>query len=120
MPRDMPAGELKHGPIAMIDRDMAVVMLAPKIIGATRRFRTSRSAKRAGAVILGVGNADDPSFKELCDHWVPIPAQFDDVDESLLPFVLSPVIQLISYDLAVLRGTDVDKPRNLAKSVTVE
>ena len=114
------AGELKHGPIAMIDREMAVVALAPKDHWRDKTISNVEECKARGAVILGIGNSDDQAFKAICNHWVPIPAHFNDVDESLMPFVLGPVIQLISYELAVLRGTDVDKPRNLAKSVTVE
>jgi glucosamine--fructose-6-phosphate aminotransferase (isomerizing) len=113
------AGELKHGPIAMIDREMALVTLAPRDHWRDKTISNLEECKARGAVILGVGNADDAAFKSLCDHWVPIPENVK-VDESLMPFVLGPVIQLISYHLAVLKGTDVDKPRNLAKSVTVE
>ncbi|OFZ23327.1 MAG: hypothetical protein A2X94_03765 [Bdellovibrionales bacterium GWB1_55_8] len=112
------AGELKHGPIAMIDKDMVVVVLSPKDSWRDKTVSNLQEVKARGAVILGVGNSSDLELKKLCDHWVELPSE--NIDESLLPFALSPVVQLLSYELALLKGTDVDKPRNLAKSVTVE
>ncbi len=111
------AGELKHGPIAMIDDQMIVVVLAPRDAWRDKTISNLEEVKSRGARILGVGASADESLRSLCDFWVPVP---DAMDESLLPFVLTPVMQLLSYELACLKGTDVDKPRNLAKSVTVE
>jgi glucosamine--fructose-6-phosphate aminotransferase (isomerizing) len=111
------AGELKHGPIAMIDEDMAVVVLAPRDAWRDKTVSNLEEVKARGARILGVGQADDHALRGLCDHWIPIPAV---AEPALLPFVLTPVVQLLSYELAVHKGTDIDKPRNLAKSVTVE
>ncbi len=114
------AGELKHGPIAMIDDNMAVVVLAPQDSWRDKTVSNLEEVKARGARILGVGSEADASLKGLCEHWIALPQMIQAMDESLLPFILTPVIQLFSYELACLKGTDVDKPRNLAKSVTVE
>lgn len=114
------AGELKHGPIAMIDNEMAVIVLAPKDSWHDKTLSNLEEVKARGAVVVGVGNSSDAQLKELCTHWIALPAGANDIEESLLPFLLTPVVQLLSYELAILKGTDVDKPRNLAKSVTVE
>ena len=115
------AGELKHGPIAMIDKQMTVVVLAPRDAWRDKTISNLEEVKSRGARILGIGEAEDSDLKGLCDHWAPISNSTSrQLDESLLPFLVVPVIQLLSYEIAVLRGTDVDKPRNLAKSVTVE
>ena len=114
------AGELKHGPIAMIDQKMAVVVLAPKDAWRDKTLSNLEEVKARGAVVLGVGNSDDRDFQKVSDFWIPLPEASRGLEESLLPFLLTPVVQLLSYELAVLKGADVDKPRNLAKSVTVE
>jgi glucosamine--fructose-6-phosphate aminotransferase (isomerizing) len=116
------AGELKHGPIAMIDEGMVAVVLAPTDKWRDKTVSNLEEVKARGARIIGVGNPEDTSLKVLCDYWIELPALNAGVrvDECLLPFFLTPVVQLLSYELALLRGTDVDKPRNLAKSVTVE
>ncbi|MGZ3698383.1 MAG: glutamine--fructose-6-phosphate transaminase (isomerizing), partial [Bdellovibrionota bacterium] len=111
------AGELKHGPIAMIDEGMTVIVLAPRDLWRDKTVSNLEEVKARGAKILGVGAASDEQLRSLCDHWIPVAI---DADESLQPFLMTPVIQLLSYELALLKGTDVDKPRNLAKSVTVE
>lgn len=114
------AGELKHGPIAMIDPEMAVVVLAPTDSWRDKTVSNLEEVKARGATIVGVGAEADSELERLCDHWIPLPKAVQSIDESLLPFVLTPFVQFFSYELAVLKGTDVDKPRNLAKSVTVE
>lgn len=116
-------GELKHGPIAMIDKDMVVVVLAPYDRWREKTLSNLQEVKARGAVILGVGNPDDDVLKSQSDVWIPLPlpdSAFLSIDVSLYPFLLNPVVQLLSYGIAVLKGTDVDQPRNLAKSVTVE
>jgi glutamine---fructose-6-phosphate transaminase (isomerizing) len=113
-------GELKHGPIAMIDEDMVVVVLAPRDSWREKTLSNLEEVKARGAVILGVGDPGDESLRQACHHFIALPAGACDLGEALLPFFLTPVIQLLSYELALLYGTDVDKPRNLAKSVTVE
>ncbi len=110
------AGELKHGPIAMIDQDMVVVVLAPQDSWRDKTVSNLQEVKARGAKILAVGGGLDQNLKELSDFWIPLAPS----TEALLPFVMTTVVQLLSYELAVLKGTDIDKPRNLAKSVTVE
>jgi glucosamine--fructose-6-phosphate aminotransferase (isomerizing) len=114
------AGELKHGPIAMIDHGMVVVVLAPRDSWRDKTVSNLEEVKARGAIIVGIGDSDDRDLKSLCDHWIPLPAENREVNTDLLPFLLTPIVQLLSYHRAVLKGTDVDKPRNLAKSVTVE
>lgn len=111
------AGELKHGPIAMIDSDMVVVVLAPKDSWRDKTVSNLEEVKARGARILSIGTSNDSHLKSLSDYWIPLPEL---ADEALLPFVMTPVVQLLSYEIALLKGTDIDKPRNLAKSVTVE
>lgn len=111
------AGELKHGPIAMIDSDMVVVVLAPKDSWRDKTVSNLEEVKARGARILSIGTSNDSHLKSLSDYWIPLPELSD---EALLPFVMTPVVQLLSYEIALLKGTDIDKPRNLAKSVTVE
>jgi glucosamine--fructose-6-phosphate aminotransferase (isomerizing) len=115
-----PAGELKHGPIAMIDEGMVVVVVAPNDRWREKTLSNLEEVRARGAQILGIG---DISLKSHCDGWIGVgdPAKEDaKISESLVPFLIAPALQLLSYELALLKGTDVDKPRNLAKSVTVE
>jgi glucosamine--fructose-6-phosphate aminotransferase (isomerizing) len=114
-------GELKHGPIAMIDKGMTVVVIAPYDSWRDKTVSNLEEVKARGATILGIGDSGDTKLRSLCDHWVPLAHEFTgELDECLLPFITTPAVQMLSYELAVLKGTDVDKPRNLAKSVTVE
>ena len=111
-----PAAEMKHGPIALIDRDMPVVVIAPqdktyeKIIGNIEEVRA-----RNGRVVV-VANEDDPWIHTLSDYVIRIPKTLD----MLHPILAMIPLQLLAYYIAVLRGCNVDQPRNLAKSVTVE
>ena len=116
------AGELKHGPIAMLDKDMTVVVLAPQDSWREKTVSNLEEVKARGAKVLGIGLENDDRLKSLCDYWIPIPlpATSGDFHSLLYPFLLLPTIQLFSYRIALKKGTDVDKPRNLAKSVTVE
>lgn len=115
-------GELKHGPIAMIDEGMVLVVLVPPDTWREKTISNLQEVKARGARVIGIGDDHDSNLKSQCDYWIPTPTHLgsETIDESLFPFVLTPAIQLLSYELAVLRGTDVDQPRNLAKSVTVE
>jgi glucosamine--fructose-6-phosphate aminotransferase (isomerizing) len=113
-------GELKHGPIAMIDSSMVVIVLAPPDSWRDKTISNLQEVKARGAVILSVGAPDDEALKQVSDHWFPLPEGIRELDECWSPFFLAPVVQLLSYELALIHGTDVDKPRNLAKSVTVE
>lgn len=115
------AGELKHGPIAMIDSEMVVVVLAPEDRWREKTVSNLQEVKARGALILGIGNPGDEATRAQCDEWVSLPhPEGWDLDPSLYPFLLSPVVQLFAYEIALLRGTNIDQPRNLAKSVTVE
>jgi len=112
----LPAAEMKHGPIALINADMPVVVLAPrghwyeKCVGNIEEVRS-----RGGRVIV-VATEGDEQIARLADHVLYVP----DVPELLQPLVTVVPLQLLAYHAAVLRGCDVDKPRNLAKAVTVE
>jgi glutamine---fructose-6-phosphate transaminase (isomerizing) len=111
-----PAGEMKHGPIALIDRDMPVVVIAPRDPWYEKMLSQLEQVKARGGIVIAVATDGDETIASLADHvlWVPE-----------TPWLLSPVItviplQLLAYHIATLRGLDVDQPRNLAKSVTVE
>ena len=111
-----PAGEMKHGPIALIDREMPVIVIAPHDPWYEKMFSQIEQARSRGGPVVAVATEGDGVIPTHATHvlWVPE-----------TPWMLSPVttvipLQLLAYHIAVLRGCDVDKPRNLAKSVTVE
>ncbi|MFH2039979.1 MAG: glutamine--fructose-6-phosphate transaminase (isomerizing), partial [Chloroflexota bacterium] len=111
-----PAGEMKHGPIALIDREMPVLAIATKDPWHEKMISQIEQAKARGGIVVAVATEGDERVASLVDHvmWVPE-----------TPWMLSPVItviplQMLAYHIASLRGLDVDQPRNLAKSVTVE
>jgi len=111
-----PAGEMKHGPIALIDKDMPVVVIATRDPWYEKMFSQIEQTKARGGIVVAVATEGDQLIPAIADHvlWVPD-----------TPWMLSPVttvipLQLLAYHIAALRGLDVDQPRNLAKSVTVE
>ncbi|MBE0411869.1 MAG: glutamine--fructose-6-phosphate transaminase (isomerizing) [Anaerolineales bacterium] len=111
-----PAGEMKHGPIALIDKDMPVVVIAPRDPWYEKMLSQVEQAKARGGKVIAVATDGDERILDIADHvlWVPE-----------TPWLLGPVttiipLQLLAYHIAALRGLDVDQPRNLAKSVTVE
>ena len=111
-----PAGEMKHGPIALIDDEMPVVSICPQDPWYEKTVSQVEQTKARGGVVIAVATDGDELMPEIADHilWVPE-----------TPWLLNPVttmipLQLLAYHIAVLRGADVDQPRNLAKSVTVE
>jgi glucosamine--fructose-6-phosphate aminotransferase (isomerizing) len=111
-----PAGEMKHGPIALIDSEMPVVVIAPRDPWYEKMFSQIEQAKARGGRVIAVATEGDDQIPSIADHviWVPD-----------TPWMLSPVttvipLQILAYHIAALRGLDVDQPRNLAKSVTVE
>jgi glucosamine--fructose-6-phosphate aminotransferase (isomerizing) len=111
-----PAGEMKHGPIALIDEDMPVLCIAPKDPWHEKMISQIQQAKARGGYVIAVATEGDELVQDMADHilWVPE-----------TPWMLSPVVtviplQILAYHIAALRGLDVDQPRNLAKSVTVE
>ena len=111
-----PAGEMKHGPIALIDSHMPVVAIIPK--GATYNKMTSNvdEVKARDGVVIAVATEGDEDIRAKVDLTIPVPPSL----EWLQPLLLAAPLQLLAYHLGVLRGCDVDQPRNLAKSVTVE
>jgi len=111
-----PAGEMKHGPIALIDEEMPVLCIAPKDPWHEKMISQIQQAKARNGIVIAVATEGDELIAGMADHvlWVPE-----------APWMLSPIItvlplQLLAYHIATLRGLDVDQPRNLAKSVTVE
>ncbi len=114
-----PAGEMKHGPIALIDEKMPVVALATHDHVFEKMQGNIQEAKARGGSIIAITTKGDTTLKDLLsdsDSLVAVPA----TDRLLMPIVISLPLQLLSYYIAVRRGCDVDQPRNLAKSVTVE
>jgi glucosamine--fructose-6-phosphate aminotransferase (isomerizing) len=108
----MPAGELKHGTLALIEPGTPVVVICPADYTFSETLSNAIEAKSRGAYIIGVSDTES----EIYDSWVKLPK----VDELLYPMVAVVPLQLLAYYLAVNRGCDPDKPRNLAKSVTVK
>ena len=108
----MPAGELKHGTLALIEPGTPVVVICPADYTFAETLSNAIEAKSRGAYIIGVSDKES----EVYDSWIKLPK----VDELLYPMVAVVPLQLLAYYLAVNRGCDPDKPRNLAKSVTVK
>jgi glucosamine--fructose-6-phosphate aminotransferase (isomerizing) len=111
-----PAGEMKHGPIALVDKNMPVIALAPRDPWCEKMISQIEQVKARGGLVAAVATEGDERVSKLADFvfWIPE-----------IPWLLSPVVsviplQLFAYHIAALRGLDVDQPRNLAKSVTVE
>jgi len=111
-----PAGEMKHGPIALVDKDMPVLAIAPQDPWYEKMISQIEQTKARGGAVIVVATEGDTLVPPLADHvlWVP------DCPWLLSPIVTIVPLQLLAYHVAVLRGADVDQPRNLAKSVTVE
>ena len=110
------AGELKHGPLALVDKDMPIVVLAPKDSMFDKLKANMQEVHARHGELFVFASESSKMVAENRMHVVYVP----DVCETLAPIVYSVPVQLLSYHVAVLRGTDVDQPRNLAKSVTVE
>lgn len=111
-----PAGEMKHGPIALIDEEMPVVVLAPRDRHYAKVFSNMEEVIARGGRVIAVCTEGDEEVPRKAEACITVP----DVAEDLLPMLLSVPLQLLAYHVAVMKGTDVDQPRNLAKSVTVE
>ena len=111
-----PAAEMKHGPIALIDESMPVVAIATKVANYHKVVSNIQEVKARNGNIIGIVTEGDESIKEISEHVIEVPK----TDEFLDPLVSVIPLQLLSYHIAVLRGCNVDQPRNLAKSVTVE
>ncbi len=110
------AGEMKHGPIALIDENMPVVVLAPKDLSYPKMLGNMEEVRARGGRIISVVNEGDDEASGRADDVIMVP----EASAHLTPILLSIPLQLLAYHIAVLKGTDVDQPRNLAKSVTVE
>lgn len=111
-----PAAEMKHGPIALIDEKMPVVVIAPKQGHYDKVVSNIQEIKSRSGKIIAVVTKGDTQVKELADHVIEIP----ETSDALSPLLTTIPLQLLSYHIAVMRGCNVDQPRNLAKSVTVE
>lgn len=111
-----PAAEMKHGPIALIDEKMPVIVIAPKQGHYDKVVSNIQEIKSRSGKIIAIVTKGDTQVRELADHVIEIP----DTAEALTPLLTTIPLQLLSYHIAVMRGCNVDQPRNLAKSVTVE
>ncbi len=111
-----PAAEMKHGPIALIDAEMPVVVIATKKGSYEKVISNIQEVKSRKGRIISIVTEGDVTVKELSDFWLEIP----DTEEMFVPILATIPLQLLAYHIAVLKGCNVDQPRNLAKSVTVE
>ncbi len=111
-----PAAEMKHGPIALIDEEMPVVVIATKDSSYEKVISNIQEVKARKGKIIAIVTQGDTEVAAMCDHCIEIP----DTHEAFLPLIATIPLQLLSYHIAVMRGCNVDQPRNLAKSVTVE
>ncbi len=111
-----PAGEMKHGPIALVDPTMPTVVVAPRDGVYDKMISQVEQIKARSGLVLAVAHADDDALRAKADFVLPVPV----TDELLTPILAVMPLQVFAYEMAVRRGADVDQPRNLAKSVTVE
>jgi glucosamine--fructose-6-phosphate aminotransferase (isomerizing) len=111
-----PAAEMKHGPIALVDENTPSVFLVPRGNVFDKVMSNMQEIKARGGPVIAIASEGDEEVAALADDVIPVP----DVAEYLQPIVVAVPLQLLAYEIAVLCGCDVDKPRNLAKSVTVE
>ena len=107
---------MKHGPIALVDENTPSVFIVPQGAVYDKVLANLEEIKARGGPVIAVVDEDDDQVAELADDVIIVP----EVEDFLQPFVTIVPLQLLAYHIAVLRGCDVDKPRNLAKSVTVE
>jgi glutamine---fructose-6-phosphate transaminase (isomerizing) len=111
-----PAAEMKHGPIALIDENMPVFVIATHGTSYEKVVSNIQEVKARKGKIIAIVTEGDEQVREMADHVIEIP----ETDEHLVPILATVPLQLLSYHIAVMRGCNVDQPRNLAKSVTVE
>jgi glucosamine--fructose-6-phosphate aminotransferase (isomerizing) len=111
-----PAAEMKHGPIALIDDEMPVFVIATKGANYEKVVSNIQEVKARKGRITAVVTSGDTEVREMADYLIEVP----ETDEFLVPLIAAIPLQLLSYHIAVMRGCNVDQPRNLAKSVTVE
>lgn len=110
------AGEMKHGPIALIDEDMPIIVICPRDQHYEKTLSNLQEVRARGGRVIAMGTEGDEELVKQSDEVIWLP----DAPETLLPLLATLPLQLLAYDVADLKGTDVDQPRNLAKSVTVE
>jgi glutamine---fructose-6-phosphate transaminase (isomerizing) len=115
-----PAGEMKHGPIALIDEEMPVVILAPRDAVFEKMIGNMQEVKARGGSIVALTSSGDTTLATILDRSRDCLLELPVAPDLLTPIVMVVPLQLLAYDIAVRRGCDVDQPRNLAKSVTVE
>ncbi|WPV01191.1 glutamine--fructose-6-phosphate transaminase (isomerizing) [Mucilaginibacter sp. cycad4] len=111
-----PAAEMKHGPIALIDEQMPVIFIATKNSSYEKVISNIQEVKARKGIVIAIVTRGDVKVKNMADYCIEIP----DADEAFLPLLATIPLQLLAYHIAVKRGCNVDQPRNLAKSVTVE
>lgn len=111
-----PAAEMKHGPIALIDENMPVVVVAPKDALYDKVLSNVQEIKARHGRIVAIATPDSAELERIADHVIQVPSTIP----MLMPILTCVPLQLLAYHIAVMRGNDVDQPRNLAKSVTVE
>jgi len=111
-----PAAEMKHGPIALIDEEMPVVFIATQNSSYEKVISNIQEVKARKGKVIAIVTEGDTEVKKMADYCIEIP----DANEAFLPLLATIPLQLLSYHIAVMRGCNVDQPRNLAKSVTVE
>ncbi len=111
-----PAAEMKHGPIALIDEQMPVIFIATKNSSYEKVISNIQEVKARKGIVIAIVTKGDKDVKEMADYVIEIP----DSSEAFLPLLATVPLQLLAYHIAVMRGCNVDQPRNLAKSVTVE
>ena len=111
-----PAAEMKHGPIALIDEEMPVIVIATNKSAYEKIYSNIQEVKARKGLIIAVVTEGDTAISKMADYTIEIP----DTEEPLTPLLSVIPLQLLSYHIALMRGCDVDQPRNLAKSVTVE
>jgi glucosamine--fructose-6-phosphate aminotransferase (isomerizing) len=110
------AGEMKHGPIALINEEMPVVALAPRSSTYDKILSNIEEVKARGGTVIAIATEGDDRIREKADHVLYIP----EVPEELTTLFMAMTLQLLAYHIADCRGCEIDQPRNLAKSVTVE
>ena len=115
-----PAGEMKHGPIALIDERLPVVAIAPHDAVFEKMIGNMQEVKARGGSVIALTTRGDGKLKSMLDATTDFVLEVPQAPELLTPIIMTIPLQLLAYDIAVRRGCDVDQPRNLAKSVTVE
>ena len=114
---DYPAGELKHGPLALVDSEMPVVAVAPNDDLLEKLQSNLEEVKARGGKLYVFGHSAAHNKDSTIARFIELPWQ---IPELIAPLIYSIPLQLLAYHVAILKGTDIDQPRNLAKSVTVE